>query len=159
MEKQGDLEGAVAAYSKAIEAKKDEPAFVRNRASTLIALGRLDEARADCEGASSLAADDPYTHGRWGDLHLGQGEWGQAEVEYHAALAKDDSVGWRFGLAAALWGSRQMDKGWSEFDAALQKADADARAETAQDYARLLSRQPTIPFLAEAIERLKASSD
>ena len=48
---------------------------------------------------------------------------------------------------------------WSEFDAALQKADADARAETAQDYARLLSRQPTIPFLAEAIERLKASSD
>jgi len=153
-EKEGDLEGALAAYLQAIAAKPEEAAFVRNRASTLIALGRLDEARTDCETASRLAPDHLYTHGRWGDLHLACGEWAEAEARYRTALAQDDSPGWRFDLAVALWGLGRMDESWAEFDAALAKADAGTRAEAARDYRRLLACHPTLSCLAEAMERL-----
>jgi len=153
-EKEGDLEGAVEAYSRAIAARPDEAAFVRNRASTLIALNRLDEARADCEAASRLAPDDAYTRGRWGDLHLALGEWAEAEARYRAALEADDSPGWRLGLAPALWGLGRMDDAWAEFDAALAKADGEMQNETIRDYRRLRERHPHLPGLAEALERL-----
>jgi tetratricopeptide (TPR) repeat protein len=156
-EKQGDLEGAVAAYSQAIAANPDEAAFVRNRASALIALNRLDEAHADCETASRLAADYSYTHARWGDLHLARGEWAEAEARYRAALAKasdEEKPGWQFDLAVALWGLGRVDEGWAEFEAALTKADAEMRAATLRAYRRHLERHPSLPGLAEATERL-----
>jgi tetratricopeptide (TPR) repeat protein len=150
-----DFEGALAAYSRAIDADPNEAAFARNRASVLIAQGRLDEARADCETASRLAPDYPYTHGRWGDLYLACGQWTEAEAHYRAALAQDDSPGWRFGLAPALWGQTRLDDGWAEFDAALAKADSEARAEVKRDYQRLLERYPALPGLTRAIELLE----
>ena len=152
--KQGKFEEAIVVYSQAIAANSDEAAFARNRASALIALGRLEEAQADCETASRLAPDHPYTHRRWGDLHLARGEWIEAEVRYRAALTEDDSPGWRFGLPSSLWGLGHIDEGWAEFNSALAEADPDTRAETSRDYRRLLARHPALPGLAEAIERL-----
>ena len=154
LDKRGDFEGAVIAYSQAIAADPDEAVFVRNRASALIALGHLDEARADCETAARLAPDHAYTHGRWSDLHLARGEWAEAETRYRAALAQDDSPGWRFGLAPALWGLGRLDEGWAQFNAALATADAETRAEASRDYHRLLARHPALTVLTEAIERL-----
>jgi tetratricopeptide (TPR) repeat protein len=155
-EKEEDLEGAIAEYSKAIEADPDEAIFVRNRASALITLNRLDEARADCETASRLASDHEYTHGRWGDLHLARGEWAGAEARYQEAIAKTsgDTADWRFDLAMALWGLGRAEAGWAEFNAALAKAGADTRHEAISDYRRLLALHPDLPGLAEAMKRL-----
>jgi tetratricopeptide (TPR) repeat protein len=152
-----DFEGALAAYSQAIAADPDEAVFYHNRASALIALSRLDEAHADCEAASRLAPDHPYTHGRWGDVHLALGQWAEADASYRAALAQtpeDEKPTWRFDLAAALWGQTRMDEAWAEFDAALAAADEEARAGAMHEYRRLLTRHPALPGLAQAVERL-----
>jgi DnaJ family protein C protein 7 len=42
---------AVEHYTRAIEQKPDEATYWTNRAAALMALGRLDEALADCEHA------------------------------------------------------------------------------------------------------------
>jgi len=156
LEKEGNFEGAVVAYSQAALAQPDEAAFIRNRASALITLNRLDEARADCETASRLASDHEYTHGRWGDLHLARGEWAGAEARYQEAIAKTsgDTADWRFDLAMALWGLGRAEAGWAEFNAALAKAGADTRHEAISDYRRLLALHPDLPGLAEAMKRL-----
>ena len=91
---------------------------------------------------------------RWGDLHLARGEWAAAEARYRAALAQDDSPGWRLDLAVSLWGLGRLDEGWTEFETALEKADEDTRTETLKEYRRLLARHPALPGIAEAIERL-----
>ncbi len=53
-----------------------------------------------------------------------------------------------------MWGLGRLDEGWAEFDAALEEADAEMRAEAARDYRRLLTLRPALPGLTQAIERL-----
>ena len=108
LEKEGDLEGAVDAYTQAIALDTSEAAFARNRASTLITLSRLAEGEEDCATASRLAPEYPYTQGRWGDLHLARGEWAEAETRYRAALAQDDSPGWHLRFGRVIVGTRTI---------------------------------------------------
>jgi tetratricopeptide (TPR) repeat protein len=156
-ERQGNSEAALNEYTLTVQAQPAEPIFHRNRASTLITLNRLDEAREECEAATKLDPDHPYTHGRWGDWHLARGEWAQAEARYRYTLehdTSDDKASWQFGLAVALWGHGQAEAGWAEFDSALARADAEMRSEAAREFKRLQSLFPALGELASAIERL-----
>ncbi|HRQ38687.1 MAG TPA: tetratricopeptide repeat protein, partial [Chloroflexota bacterium] len=156
-DEKGDWAEATVAYTAAIDTDKVEAVFYRNRASALISLNRLEEAQADCEMASQLAADHAYTHGRWGDLHLARGEWLAAERRYRQAMAQSHDPGdWRFDLAVALWGQGITAEGWAEFEAALPLADAEKVKTMVREYGRMHTLFPSLSPLAEALARLQS---
>jgi tetratricopeptide (TPR) repeat protein len=144
-----NLERAIAAYSAALEAAaddEDKAPFLRNRADTYIKLHRLEEAEADCRAARDLAPDHPYTHGRWGQLHLARRQYAAAAAAFQQvlALARGPEVGFRFSLALALWGQGEDAAGEAAFRQALEQADADDRRDALEELDAAISRDSAL---------------
>ncbi|BCX82643.1 cellulose synthase operon protein C [Methylomarinovum caldicuralii] len=75
----GDLEGAYAAATQALEAQPGNLRALLGRAAVAIAQGRTQEAAADLEKAAGIAADAPLLHYLQGLLAFREGRLDQAK--------------------------------------------------------------------------------
>ncbi len=117
------------AYSHALALELDAPYLIRNRANVLLNLNRLEEAERDIARAVELDADNFYTHARQGELALRRGEFEAAATHYEYAVAHDEDVGWKFGLALAKYGAGDKAQAKTMVEDALKQASDDDKSQ------------------------------
>ncbi|MBN2453196.1 MAG: tetratricopeptide repeat protein [Candidatus Omnitrophica bacterium] len=82
----GQGEEAVRFYSEAITSDPSIPIWFINRATTLLYLGRCDEALADIDTAISLYPDSAHAHYNRGNILINQKRYDEAIVSYSKAI-------------------------------------------------------------------------
>ena len=158
--KLGQTERAIEDYDKAIELNPEYATAYSNRAESLIRLGRLNEATADCRAAQRLAPDHPLTHAAWGRLAYAQGNHQAAAQRYKQATGlAPDPTQFNFKLALPLLCLGQAEEALAVVQARL---DAHPQPEDLMsmlaEYEPLHDRQPELPGLAEALMLLRAAA-
>jgi tetratricopeptide (TPR) repeat protein len=81
-EDRGDLDGAIADYSRAIELDPNDAVTYRNRANTRQAAGDLDGAIADCSRAIELDPELADAYFIRGNAHFRQRHWTDALADF-----------------------------------------------------------------------------
>jgi tetratricopeptide (TPR) repeat protein len=118
---QGNAAAAEADFSAAIARGRDDADVHQQRAFVYVRLGRLAEAQNDCEQAERLAPNDPFTHGRWGDLNLALGKYEDAIARYQSALDAESNAGWHFELGMALLLAGRFEGARAAYDTGSRK--------------------------------------
>jgi tetratricopeptide (TPR) repeat protein len=86
----GDLEGAVAAYDRAIDLQPAHATHYANRASALLQLDRRAAGRADYRYALTLQPDYPEVEMSLGMLDLSEGNFAAGWIGYRARVRRPD---------------------------------------------------------------------
>ncbi len=142
---------AIDAYSHAIELKPGAPYLIRNRANVLLNLNRLQEAERDIARAVELDADNFYTHARQGELELRRGEFAKAVQHYEYVVARDEDVGWKFGLALAKYGAGDKAQAKTILEEALSKASDDDKKSQREWFERVAQVRPELTDAAREL--------
>ncbi len=156
--RQGQHELAVEAYTEALglaTAAEDKALLHRNRADSLIRLGRLEEAEQDCAQARALAPDHPYTHARLGQLAFARAGYAAAVEHYTAAIERQAEAGFYFDRGRAYLALGRPDRALADYQAGLATADPLAIARARQELEEFATEHPDIPGL-EAVRALLA---
>ena len=118
------LEAYTAAIAHAAD-DEDKAMYHRNRVGAQIELGRLEEARHDCEQALALDPENPYTQERFGDLYLALEEHEKAVDSYQRAIEGEPSTARYFGLGRALLALGRRDEAREAYQAGREMASPD----------------------------------
>src|SRR5436853_41407 len=114
-ERDGDLEGAEAAYRKALEVNPQGAAAYQNLAALLRLRGHAREADDLLALSTRASAQSPFSYLALGDLSLSQGRLDEARRYYRRAmwLNRDDPEPYAaLGLAALAGGDRREAEKW-----------------------------------------------
>ena len=154
-----NLAAAIACYTAALQVEhllpEDKALLHRNRADSLIRLGRLEEAEQDCAQARALAPDHPYTHARLGQLAFARAGYAAAVEHYTAALERQPEAAFYFDRGRAYLALGQPDQALADYQAGLATADALAIAGARQELEEFATEHPDIPGL-DAVRALLA---
>ncbi|HLE52940.1 MAG TPA: tetratricopeptide repeat protein, partial [Anaerolineales bacterium] len=148
-------------YSQVLVLDPDNAMIHRNRADSLIRLGRLDEAETDCQASDRLAPNHPYTHARWGQLHFARGQYSLSVDCYQraASLKPDDPTEFNFSSALPLLCLGRIDDAMQSIRARLaahpHPSDID---EMIPEFEKLNQRYPDLSGLPEALELLRSAT-
>lgn len=125
----GDLEGALAAFNRAIELAPEDAEALANRGGLYRRMGDLPRARADLDRAIELDPDSVPAE-TLGGLAVQEGRFEDAVIEYSVALRLDRSnIGALLGRAWAYRRLGRLDRTLADHRAvqALNPDDAGAR--------------------------------
>jgi tetratricopeptide (TPR) repeat protein len=99
----GDLEGAVDAFGRAVRAHPNDPNIRKEFASAYVALGRLDDAFCELMAALVIDPRDGQAHAAIGQVYLDTGRHAEAAGAFTTALELvPNRYEARYGLATAL---------------------------------------------------------
>jgi tetratricopeptide (TPR) repeat protein len=149
-------EQAVTTYSSALgqaSADEDKALLLRNRASSLISLNRLEEATYDCEMTQVLAPDHAYTHARLGDLAFARNDYASAVEHYTAAIQRQSEASFFFDRGLSHLAQGHPDQAQADYKAGIVLADSTALAEALKDLDKFTAAQTSAPGL-DAIRAL-----
>lgn len=123
--KQGDAEAARAVLDEALERHPDEPALRVLRTETLLAEGRIDEARAELDRTRDVTFDgDPQIGYLEARLELADGDAVGAAERLRALAPKLDRAATQFWLGRALEESGDFDGARRRYGLALRRDPA-----------------------------------
>ena len=157
--KQGDLKQAIADYDQAIQLNPQYATAYRNRAESLIRIGRFEEAEADCKEAEKLTKNHPYTHARWGQLHNARGEY-EASIERYqkAGLLSKEASEFNFDIGLPLICLGRAEEALDGIRERLKAKPRIPEINTAlRDYEDLKTSQPKLEGVEEAINILRSA--
>ncbi|MBE9039621.1 tetratricopeptide repeat protein [Oscillatoriales cyanobacterium LEGE 11467] len=123
VQKQGDTNGAIAAYKKAIELKSNQPANVYiNLGNALSEEDRIDEAVDAYRQALKRKSELPQIHVKLGELLEKRGQFGVAVEYFHQALMLKPEWGAQIQmkLASARAQLGQLDEAVTHYETALR---------------------------------------
>ncbi len=146
-----NLARAIACYTEALKIEhllpQDEAMYRRNRASSLIRLGRLDEAEQDCVQARALAPDHAYTHDRWGNLAFARGDYAAAVEHYTAAIDRQPEAGFYFDRGLAYLALGRPDQALADYQAGFATAEPATIREAFEELNEFAADHPDTPGL------------
>ncbi len=169
-----NLGKAIAAYEQALEhytAKttplhhaqtvKNLARAHRDRAWHFIQQGELDLAQKDCARAEELDPENPYTHGRWGQLHHARQEYAQAVERYRKAAAlHDDPTEFNFDLALPLLCLGQVEEAVAAIRGRLAAHACPSDLESMlPDFEKLAEEQPDLEGVEAALVLLREARE
>lgn len=129
LQERGDLEGALADYTRAIEIDPRLALSYHNRGVLLWSQGRSDLALADLDAALKLTPGDPLAHMSRGTVLIELNRAAEAAADFSAAIRLDPSnSGARIGRAQALLESGRLGEALADVAAALALAPGDTTA-------------------------------
>lgn len=118
----GDVEGARAEYSRALEASRQNDEALLGLAGLELTLNSLPEARAHVQSALAIAPQRPEAWIVKGDVAIASGQIGEARTAYTTALEKDPrNVTAKYKLALVEISQNRLDAAQSLLDQ-LKKA-------------------------------------
>ena len=160
-DREANLQQAIECYTAALQiehlAPHDQAMYHRNRASSLIDLNRLDEAKQDCEQARTLAPDHHYTHARLGQLAFAHDDYAAAVEHYTSAIERQEEAGFYFDRGLAHLALGHQDDALADYQFAFPLADSITVAEAMEELEKFAVEHPDTPGL-EVIRALFPSS-
>ncbi|MEL6899772.1 MAG: tetratricopeptide repeat protein [Cyanobacteria bacterium J06606_4] len=88
-----DWEGAIAAYSQALDVNPNDPDVLNNRCSAYFATEQLDLAFVDCDRGLSINPRSPSLYVGRGNIHLAQNNYEAAIRDFSRTIELGDEVG------------------------------------------------------------------
>ncbi|PYT32216.1 MAG: hypothetical protein DMG57_02400 [Acidobacteria bacterium] len=147
-------EKAVTQLEQARKSHSDDPQVLMALGTSLVRLGRKEEARRSFEDLLKSQPDTAPLHILWGEAYAEQSQPRQAEQEFQRALELDPQASSaHFDLGKLYLKKGQMDQAGLEFRAELQSHPGDTRSQYHLAFV-LLSQQRTaeaIPLLRQVI--------
>ncbi len=142
-----DHEQAVEAYGSAIAlitTDEGRALLLRNRASSLIHLDRLEEAAQGCEEARGLAPDHAYTYARLGQLAFAHDDYDAAIEQYAAALERQEEADFYFGRGLAYLALGNAEQARADYEVALPLADSITTTEALENLEEFAAEHPDV---------------